>query len=147
MNMTMNLLPMKIRLSEIPEEGLTLREKVSPVEMKFQTDELQFEGPVDMEIFFQKEKDSVIVHGSASGSQQAQCDRCLQPFSIPYAHSFDLAFDVKGMVSLDIRNDVRQEVLLSYPVKLLCSEECLGLCPQCGKNLNEGVCDHAATKA
>jgi len=45
-----------------------------------------------------------------------------------------------GQAVIDIADDVRQTLLLAVPLKLLCSENCRGLCPTCGKNLNEGEC-------
>jgi uncharacterized protein len=36
---------------------------------------------------------------------------------------------------------VREEIILSIPMKAVCSETCKGLCPECGQNLNEGQCD------
>jgi uncharacterized protein len=42
---------------------------------------------------------------------------------------------------IDLSDDVRQTVLLAVPLKLLCREDCRGLCPHCGRNLNTGLCD------
>jgi len=41
---------------------------------------------------------------------------------------------------LDLRPAVREQILLSLPPAPLCSEDCKGLCPRCGKDLNEGEC-------
>ena len=41
---------------------------------------------------------------------------------------------------LDLTDDVREDILLSLPLKFLCQEDCRGLCPHCGQNLNEGTC-------
>lgn len=41
---------------------------------------------------------------------------------------------------IDLSNDVRDAILLAIPLKLLCKEECAGLCSRCGKNLNTGQC-------
>ena len=45
---------------------------------------------------------------------------------------------------LELAPMLREHVILSAPMQPLCSEECLGLCAQCGKNLNEGACQCAA---
>jgi len=42
---------------------------------------------------------------------------------------------------LDLTEAVRQYTLLATPMKPLCSKDCAGLCPTCGKNLNQGRCD------
>jgi uncharacterized protein len=46
----------------------------------------------------------------------------------------------QGVSVLDITDDVRQTAILSVPLKLLCHTGCRGLCPQCGKNLNDESC-------
>ncbi len=42
---------------------------------------------------------------------------------------------------LDLTEAIRQYALLAIPMKLLCREDCAGLCPSCGHNLNQGCCD------
>ncbi len=42
---------------------------------------------------------------------------------------------------LDIFEPLKEQILLDMPSKWLCSDDCKGLCPKCGKNLNEGECD------
>jgi uncharacterized protein len=42
---------------------------------------------------------------------------------------------------IDLSEDVRDYALLALPMKKLCSENCKGLCPKCGKNLNDGPCE------
>ncbi len=43
---------------------------------------------------------------------------------------------------IDLEEIVRDTILLSIPIKMLCKPDCKGLCPICGKNLNEGPCEH-----
>lgn len=42
---------------------------------------------------------------------------------------------------IDLSEDIRDYALLALPMKKLCSEDCKGLCPKCGKNLNDGLCN------
>lgn len=42
---------------------------------------------------------------------------------------------------IDLSEDVKELTLLALPMKHLCDENCKGLCPKCGKDLNEGPCD------
>jgi uncharacterized protein len=92
------------------------------------------------------------------------CSRCLEPFDIPVDAAFDLryvpqtdnagegereiaeedlatAYYREGV--LDLRELLREQFQLALPMKPLCSEDCRGLCPQCGTNLNRGACDCA----
>jgi uncharacterized protein len=42
--------------------------------------------------------------------------------------------------TIDLDETIREQIYLSLPMKSLCKEGCLGLCPFCGANLNEGLC-------
>ncbi|MBI3332668.1 MAG: DUF177 domain-containing protein [Candidatus Omnitrophica bacterium] len=131
---------MKVRLSEIPSEGLTLSEPFDPAAMNLQTPEITFPAPLKVTALFQKERDTLFVRVEAQGERTMVCGRCLESYSDPYEGRFDLGYSVKGLVVLDLTDDIRQEILLTYPVVFLCKESCLGLCPACGKNLNTGAC-------
>lgn len=52
----------------------------------------------------------------------------------------DLGIYIMDTEELDLNEIIEQEALLLVPMKLLCSEECDGLCTECGKNLNKGEC-------
>ena len=81
------------------------------------------------------------------------CDRCLdeatEMFELDFEHI--LAAEDSGDLSdelivipdfmLDFYELAREDILLELPTKFLCSDDCLGLCPKCGCNLNHGSCD------
>ena len=46
-----------------------------------------------------------------------------------------------GEIELDISTDVRDAVMISMPMRMLCDDDCKGLCPSCGVNLNNESCD------
>jgi uncharacterized protein len=48
---------------------------------------------------------------------------------------------------MELADSLREQVLLAAPVKVVCRENCKGICAQCGKNLNEGACDCAPAVA
>lgn len=101
------------------------------------------------------------VTGRFSGRVEIQCARCLENVTRDLAAEFDLLYRPLGAVERDDRVSIseaetevgfykgeglqledvlREQVLLAVPVKAVCREECRGLCPQCGQNLNEGKC-------
>lgn len=86
-----------------------------------------------------------------------ECTRCLSPFVLPidrpmqemyypdrlrgqHPEGDDVANWFSGDV-LDLSEAIREHLQLALPMKRLCREDCRGLCPTCGKNLNEGPCD------
>jgi uncharacterized protein len=101
------------------------------------------------------------VVGSFSGSFELVCSRCLEPVKAKVAEDFDLLYRPLKAVKqgeevsineaeteigfykgngLELEDVIKEQVLLSLPVKPLCKEACKGLCPQCGQNLNTGTC-------
>ncbi|MFH0989200.1 MAG: DUF177 domain-containing protein [bacterium] len=85
------------------------------------------------------------------------CDRCLDEFEKKIETQFSMIYvtDSQGVSKreeqevvtispdtnhIDLDEDVRQFAILALPQKLLCTEECKGLCPTCGTNLNHTIC-------
>ncbi len=92
--------------------------------------------------------------GSLATRLERECRRCLVPVVTPVAadiaalfsqdpdaqedpNSYPLAPDA---TQIDLRPAVREELLLAVPQWVVCREECRGLCPRCGKDLNAGPC-------
>lgn len=81
------------------------------------------------------------------------CDRCAadfsRTFSIPLEHVLVTElndddnddFIVIDSFHYDVEPLLREDVLLSLPMKVLCREDCVGMCHRCGKDLNDGPCD------
>ncbi len=136
---------MRIKLSDIPEEGLTVSESLDPLEMNLQAEGWKFLGPLAVSAAFYKERDTVLVRVDASGNAELVCGRCLSVFSRPYEGHFHLDYLISKQLVLDVTDDIRQEILLSYPLILLCQANCRGLCFRCGKNLNLEECSCSTT--
>ncbi len=91
-----------------------------------------------------------------SGQAQPTCDRCLTPFARTFAEDClwiytpepeliaqeqeDVYLLAPGQMEIDIAREVRETLIVMLPIKMLCSEECKGLCPRCGVNLNYETC-------
>ncbi len=93
----------------------------------------------------------VTLSARAKFTFDGQCDRCLSPFAreyvIPIEHILvttleneDSDYVLLENYQLALDDLVQADILLELPYKNLCKEDCRGLCPQCGKNLNEGLC-------
>ena len=117
--------------------------------------------PLQVKIRIDKAGDKYIFDGELSGNVLARCDRCLEPYSHDLKTSFHLFLAlqhpetdeaeielldeevevdfIKGE-EIDLNDIVREQIFLSLPMKSLCSDDCLGLCPLCGKNQNQGEC-------
>jgi len=103
--------------------------------------------------------------GKLDTSLEVACARCLDPVLYEVDRSFDLLYrplgtdagheelsitDAEAEIGyyqgegLMLEDALREQVLLALPLKVVCREDCKGLCPLCGKNLNESQCSCAA---
>jgi uncharacterized protein len=101
------------------------------------------------------------IAGELSTSLELTCARCLEPVTEKVARSFDLLYRPQGTDAgkeeqsvttseaevsyyhgegLQLEEVIREQVLLAIPLRAVCREDCKGLCPQCGKNLNQEKC-------
>lgn len=84
----------------------------------------------------------LIVRGTLNMACDMECRRCAEFFStLVRVSTFLRAYEIReGMETVDLTADVREDILLSLPPYPLCEDSCKGVCPYCGKNLNEGPC-------
>ena len=108
----------------------------------------------------QKIKD-MRLNGGLTTSFELACARCLEPVVQNVARNFDLLYRPQGADAgpeersvtateaevsyyqgrgLLLEDALREQVLLAVPLKVICREDCKGLCPHCGKNLNAEEC-------
>ena len=88
----------------------------------------------------------------------AECARCLAPVSDSFSLSLEKTVATREVLSdvdedrlddyaiiengfLDMDEQLMEQLEMEFPVRILCKEDCLGLCQRCGKNLNEGKCE------
>jgi uncharacterized protein len=91
------------------------------------------------------------VTGIIGGTARLTCNRCLTDFtqdiSVPFSETFreegdDADPDALSFYGdeIDIAESVREALVIAEPLKALCREDCLGICPVCGVNRNENPC-------
>lgn len=111
---------------------------------------------------FMRTHQGVLARGEVAARVGQTCGRCLREFTgsarllveeeffpqVDVNTGRRLAWprDAEGMAIdanhiLDLTETVRQSVVAAQPMKPLCREDCSGLCPECGVNRNDGICD------
>ncbi len=102
----------------------------------------------------------VVVQGTLRVSAAATCDRCLEDFEAEFAADVEIvivrARSPEGELDswvihqrsgeVDLDEPLREAALLALPQKMLCAEDCRGICPTCGANLNRESCDCPAAE-
>jgi uncharacterized protein len=161
---------MFIELKDLEIHPIDFREEYGPGVIDLgedvrQLSPLRTEGRADL-VEEQHGKHEVVqdirIKGKLDTSVEVACARCLDPVVHPVDRSFDLLYRPLGIDSghaelsvtdaeaeigyyegtgLLLEDTLREQVLLALPLKSICREDCKGLCPLCGKNLNETQCD------
>jgi uncharacterized protein len=134
---------MKIEVHRVSPDGETV-EATSPLaEVHMDDVGVWFERPVHLKMRISVVNRVFVAMGSYETSVTMECHRCLRRFQSPAASTdyiWEQPVKLSGDETIDLTDGIREDIILRLPLKNLCSEDCKGLCPKCGKNLNEGAC-------
>lgn len=161
---------MIIRLDDIKHDGLTLDLEEKPERFPVLAElidrgAVRFVGPIGLHLRAQRVDEMVTVDGELRATLVLACSRCLKEFEHKLEGAFSLAFvrelpvveeehdgteveleaEEMGLIAyegeeIDLTAALQEQIVMALPYKPLCREDCRGLCPQCGADLNEGDC-------
>ena len=163
------LVSMEFKVSELEREPIDFDLEMAPGAIDFgqeaeQAGSLAASGRAEVLHEHRGPKEIVAdirLRGQFAGRFEAPCARCVEPVELRLQGEYDLIFrpagaDVAGPErsitapeteigyyqgdSLMLEDVLREQVLLSLPVRTLCTPECKGLCPRCGANRNNQPC-------
>ena len=154
-----------LNLAAVDRGEAALREQVPADHPMWNGSGLELARPLDVDLTAHDVGEGVLVRGTLKTAVRLACRRCLEPvehpvdahvelFFAPPAEGDDEHADDGEVYPLPARGDdldltgaVREQVLLETPEFALCREDCRGLCPTCGRDLNQGGCDCAPAEA
>lgn len=163
--------PMKINLREVEAGTREFGFDSSPEEMELAFPEVEFPEEVRIAVKVTGSDRQYLLEISIETRVKQQCSRCLEPIVGPVETEFqlllklcpslressqttdsaseddDLVLIPESETSFDITERVREAIILALPLKPLCREDCRGLCPRCGTNLNRGNCQCGGQKS
>ena len=159
-----------VRWDEIKDAGLTLdgQESVGSfpaLETLERSGECQFVSPVQVSLRLYPAGGMVEVTGQAQVSLLLSCGRCLSDYEVDLVapveltvvrevpqvepeegeDELELSAEEMGLVhfegeEIDLHDTIAEHLIVGLPLRPLCQEECKGLCPVCGTDLNRGTC-------
>jgi uncharacterized protein len=115
-------------------------------------EDLRFPSPAHVVLELRGADRGIRIEGKIGATAVGECRRCLAEVELPLHLEIDervapgeetdplAESNVLVGERLDLGDLVRQLTLTTLPMSLLCSEECRGLCPECGRNRNTGAC-------
>ena len=151
---------MKIELKRTSEDfSQELHQEEGPEAFGLKAEGVTFEKPIKVELSVTKSQDQLICQGKVRTLAKMECSRCLTEYEESLSSDVDFVVDLAGNLEgvksedegyfiadpssafFEIDDLVREAIILSLPIKPLCSEDCKGLCPICGTDLNRSQCD------
>ena len=118
---------------------------------------------IDYDVVLTNTGEGILVTGVLKCQAAGQCDRCLEPVRLDISAAVDEYYmfeepeddaeecgecedDIQYRLvsadkTIDLSEALMQALVMETPFVILCDEDCKGLCPRCGQNLNEGSCD------
>jgi uncharacterized protein len=133
-----------------------------PEEMASDLGTYRIVAPVELGFDIHKDKDKFRLEGHLRAELELACSRCLEPYRFTVDTDFDQRYLPFSAASTELESEVqeddletsyyrddqidldelmREQFYLALPMKPLCRDDCRGLCPQCGMNLNTGTCN------
>jgi uncharacterized protein len=161
---------MHIHVEQITVDGLDLRFEADPQKFPVLAEmidrgECEFSAPINTSLRAVRIADRVEVKGDVRTAVGLPCARCLKVFETALNSHFALTYtnrleemeiaadqdevelrpeEINRIYfqgeTINLQDAIQEQVILAFPIRVLCSEACRGLCPQCGADLNEGDC-------
>jgi uncharacterized protein len=154
---------MKLLISQITEapKELDFTQSTEDLNRLYSGESKDFRFPQTLQVhtLYYRSGADLFFHGRVSGMIEGYCSRCLKSYSFPLDKEFDFVLAPEASApkngevaagelglsfyrgdELNLEPLIREQVLLALPTRPLCDEDCRGLCPSCGVDLNEGDC-------
>lgn len=150
---------MIIDVDRLPREGLKISKDFEFLSEDIVEENAVFLQSVHADLTVRNAGEEILVKGKISTCLSFVCSRCLIPFEFPVDSRFDLVYfpeeldvmedqlggdDINKLFyysrKIDIKEVVLEQLNLTFPAKPLCSEDCQGICPVCGKIIRKGNC-------
>ena len=156
---------MKLDLRNLKPEGSNYSFSELAPDLELAEVGYEFPDPIEVELIASKSGDEIIVQGRIKTVAEMECSRCLDVYEMDINQKLQFVIQLLDSSKLqpstdddfvilpkttgeyDITDRVREAIILELPLKPLCSENCRGLCPMCGTNLNESECDCTPDKS
>ena len=122
--------------------GLELNENIEPGLLLLDEQAIiNFIKPIKVKANVIKTGAEIFVDVLLESTVEYTCAKCLSKFEDIFSKKFDIALEVRPAEIVELDDEIRQEIIVDYPMKVICKAECKGLCSNCGQNLNIGECE------
>jgi uncharacterized protein len=152
---------MLIARYELEIHRLVVERVFNPGALDFHSAEFRQIDPLTVKAVAELLGDEILIRGSLRTRIESTCDRCLNPVQLALERDFDLTYRPMSTIAreeeielpegeldigfyegegIELGEVLAEQVNLAVPMKVVCREDCRGLCPTCGADRNNGTC-------
>ena len=131
----------KIAVRDIKSSGLDIEQNIPKEGIGLSDEEVDIKSLINVKAHLEKVNSTVIADAHIKAQFGYLCARCLEELYTTEERSYKFDFEIDPTSEyIDLGEEIRQEIILANPPKVLCSKDCKGICPKCGANLNKEKC-------
>ncbi len=131
----------KISVKDIPSNGLDIDQSIPKEGIGLSSEETDIRSLLNVKARLEKVNNLIIASTRIKAEFGYMCARCLEELSSTQELSYKFDFEINPQSEyIDLGEEIRQEIIMANPLKVLCSKDCKGICPKCGANLNIKQC-------
>lgn len=133
---------MKIEVEKINDKAIEAEEEIPASSWEMDSTDVIFVGSICLKCKFFRAGEKIVIETLVTTQREIVCSRCLDSVRQANEQNFKNTYKVSELGEcLEVDNDIRENILLNFPMKVLCKEDCKGVCPLCGVNLNNQKCN------
>ncbi len=131
----------KIAVRDIKSKGLDIDQTIPKEGIGLSDEEIDLRSPLQVKARLERVNDAVVAQTQVKAEFGYLCARCLEELHSEQTRDYVFDFEITpGMEFIDLGEEIRQELIIDNPARVLCAEGCKGICPKCGANLNKEQC-------
>jgi uncharacterized protein len=132
---------MKFLVKDVTSQGLEIKQTIPKEGIGLSDEEIDLRSPITIKAKLEKVDHHIVAHTHVKADYGYLCARCLEEFHEVQELEYDFDFEFSSELdSFDLGEEIRQEMILANPARILCKDDCKGICSGCGANLNVEKC-------
>jgi len=133
---------MKIKVEKIKDKAIEIEEEIPASSWGLDSSDITFVNSILLKSKLFRVRDEIVAETLVTIHRDVICSRCLRQTHQTVEQSFTKSYkDSEVGKCLEINDDIREDILLNFPMQALCKRDCKGICSRCGVDLNHQECN------
>ena len=131
----------KFPVRDVTSKGLEINQTIPKESIGLSDEEIDLRSALTVKAKVQRMDNQIIAHAKVRADYGYLCSRCLEDFHEEHEKEYHFDFELTEDIEyIDLGEEIRQEMILANPARVLCKKDCKGICSGCGVNLNLEQC-------